>query len=287
MLPKDTTKDHDHIFKLLIIGDSAVGKSSLLLRFADNAFTGSSIPTIGVDFKIKTLNIEGQRIKLQIWDTAGQERFRCITGTYYRGTHGVIVVYSVTSAESFASVQRWLEEIDNNCDVVNRILVGNKDDDPENKVVLREDAEAYAKQMGIQLFETSAKENKNVDEMFYAIAHSILKKKLESEAREKSRGSKALHGGERLGLDRGGSAMHGKAKKCCSRQLFNFIWWLVILVFLSWWIACICFPIFTVLSVLESCIPSLGKFADVFLEGAKFPRKCAQNMVRMNSYDAF
>lgn len=99
-----------------------MGKSCLLLRFADNTFSGSYITTIGVDFKIRTLEINGERVKLQIWDTAGQERFRTITSTYYRGTHGVIVVYDVTNGESFANVKRWLHEIEQNCDVVNKVL---------------------------------------------------------------------------------------------------------------------------------------------------------------------
>jgi Ras-related protein Rab-35 len=170
-------KDYDHLFKLLIIGDSGVGKSSLLVRFADNHFSGNYITTIGVDFKIRTIEINGERVKLQIWDTAGQERFRTITSTYYRGTHGVIVVYDVSSGESFANVKRWLHEIDANCDVVNRILVGNKNDDPDRKVVLTEDARRFADQMGIQLFETSAKDNINVEEMFRSITTLVLKSK--------------------------------------------------------------------------------------------------------------
>ncbi|XP_029363970.1 ras-related protein Rab-10 isoform X1 [Echeneis naucrates] len=115
-------KDYNHLFKLLIIGDSNVGKSSLLLRFADNSFSGSYITTIGVDFKIRTVDIEGERVKLQIWDTAGQERFRTITSTYYRNTHGVIIVYDVTNPESFVNVKRWLNEISQNCDSVCKIL---------------------------------------------------------------------------------------------------------------------------------------------------------------------
>lgn len=143
-----------------------VGKSSLLLRFADNTFNGNYITTIGVDFKIRTVELDGERVKLQIWDTAGQERFRTITSTYYRGTHGVIVVYDVTSGDSFANVKRWLHEIEHNCDVVvNRILVGNKNDAPNQKVVLTEDAQRFANQMGIKLFETSAKDNTNVEEV--------------------------------------------------------------------------------------------------------------------------
>lgn len=101
---------------------AGVGKSSLLIRFSDDTFAGTYITTIGVDFKIRTVVIDGLRIKLQIWDTAGQERFRTITSTYYRGTHGVIIVYDVTNGESFANVRRWLDEIQNNCDVVNKVL---------------------------------------------------------------------------------------------------------------------------------------------------------------------
>ena len=100
-------RDYDDLFKLLIIGDSGVGKSSLLVRFADNQFSGNYITTIGVDFKIRTIELNGERVKLQIWDTAGQERFRTITSTYYRGTHGVIVVYDVASGDSFANVKRY------------------------------------------------------------------------------------------------------------------------------------------------------------------------------------
>ncbi|GBN99814.1 Ras-related protein Rab-35 [Araneus ventricosus] len=161
-----------------------VGKSSLLLRFADNTFTGNYITTIGVDFKIRTVEVDGERVKLQIWDTAGQERFRTITSTYYRGTHGVIVVYDVCNGESFGNVKRWLHEIDQNCEVVNRILVGNKNDDPDRKIVLTEDAQRFADQMGIQLFETSAKENINVEEMFNAMTRMVLKSKKDQKERQ-------------------------------------------------------------------------------------------------------
>lgn len=183
-------REYDHLFKLLIIGDSGVGKSSLLLRFADNTFSGNYITTIGVDFKIRTLEVEGERVKLQIWDTAGQERFRTITSTYYRGTHGVVVVYDVTNGESFANVKRWLHEIDQNCDVVNRILVGNKNDDPQRKVVLTEDAQAFADRMNIELFETSAKDNLNVEEMFNAITRMVLASKKEQQQQNQTNSKK-------------------------------------------------------------------------------------------------
>uniref|UniRef100_A0A9L0SKT3 Ras-related protein Rab-35 n=1 Tax=Equus caballus TaxID=9796 RepID=A0A9L0SKT3_HORSE len=149
-----------------------------------NSALGSYITTIGVDFKIRTVEINGEKVKLQIWDTAGQERFRTITSTYYRGTHGVIVVYDVTSAESFVNVKRWLHEINQNCDDVCRILVGNKNDDPERKVVETEDAYKFAGQMGIQLFETSAKENVNVEEMFNCITELVLRAKKDNLAKQ-------------------------------------------------------------------------------------------------------
>ncbi|XDV21549.1 hypothetical protein PO909_026633 [Leuciscus waleckii] len=145
---------------------------------------GSYITTIGVDFKIRTVEINGEKVKLQIWDTAGQERFRTITSTYYRGTHGVIVVYDVSSAESFVNVKRWLHEINQNCDDVCRILVGNKNDDPASKVVETNDAQKFAEQMGIRLFETSAKENVNVEDMFNCVTELVLKTRKESVAKQ-------------------------------------------------------------------------------------------------------
>jgi len=177
-------RDYDHLFKLLIIGDSGVGKSSILLRFADNLFSGSYITTIGVDFKIRTITVDGEKVKLQIWDTAGQERFRTITSTYYRGTHGVIIVYDVTNAESFVNVKRWLHEIDSNCDIVNKVLVGNKNDCPDLKVVETDDARRFSEQMHVQLFESSAKDNINVEEVFNHITKLVLRSKKEQQAKD-------------------------------------------------------------------------------------------------------
>ncbi|XP_041455532.1 ras-related protein Rab-35-like isoform X1 [Lytechinus variegatus] len=202
-------REYDHLFKLLIIGDSGVGKSSLLLRFADNTFSGSYITTIGVDFKIRTIDVKGEKVKLQIWDTAGQERFRTITSTYYRGTHGVIVVYDVCSAESFVNVKRWLYEIDQNCEDVSRILVGNKNDAPDRKVVETEDAQKFAEQMNIQLYETSAKENINVEEMFNGITALVLKQKLENQAK-----LNAPNDNGKVDLVKRGK---GKKGKCCGK----------------------------------------------------------------------
>jgi Ras-related protein Rab-1A len=166
--------EYDYLFKLLLIGDSGVGKSCLLLRFADDTYTESYISTIGVDFKIRTIELDGKTIKLQIWDTAGQERFRTITSSYYRGAHGIIVVYDVTDLESFNNVKQWLHEIDRYaCDNVNKLLVGNKSDLLPKKVVDYNTAKEFSEQLGIPFLETSAKNATNVEQAFLTMAAEI------------------------------------------------------------------------------------------------------------------
>lgn len=166
--------EYDYLFKLLLIGDSGVGKSCLLLRFADHTYTESYISTIGVDFKIRTIDLDGKTIKLQIWDTAGQERFRTITSSYYRGAHGIIVVYDVTDMESFNNVKQWLAEIERYaCEGVNKLLVGNKCDLVQKKVVDYEMAKAFADSLDIPFLETSAKNATNVEKAFLTMAAEI------------------------------------------------------------------------------------------------------------------
>uniref|UniRef100_A0A0E0KXI4 Uncharacterized protein n=1 Tax=Oryza punctata TaxID=4537 RepID=A0A0E0KXI4_ORYPU len=153
--------EYDYLFKLLLIGDSSVGKSCLLLRFADDSYVDTYISTIGVDFKIRTVELEGKTVKLQIWDTAGQERFRTITSSYYRGAHGII----------------WLSEIDRYAsDSVCKLLVGNKCDLIDSKVVDTEEAKAFAESLGISFLETSAKESINVEEAFLTMSSDIKKR---------------------------------------------------------------------------------------------------------------
>ncbi|KAJ3352985.1 GTP-binding protein ypt1 [Allomyces macrogynus ATCC 38327] len=166
--------EYDYLFKLLLIGDSGVGKSCLLLRFADDTYTESYISTIGVDFKIRTIELEGKTVKLQIWDTAGQERFRTITSSYYRGAHGIIVVYDVTDADTFKNVKNWLQEIDRYAvEGVNKLLVGNKSDLVGKKVVDYNEAKAFADSLGISFLETSAKSATNVEQAFLTMAKQI------------------------------------------------------------------------------------------------------------------
>jgi len=167
--------EYDYLFKLLLIGDSGVGKSCLLLRFADHTYTESYISTIGVDFKIRTITTRDEKtIKLQIWDTAGQERFRTITSSYYRGAHGIIVVYDVTDQESFNNVKQWLNEIERYaCEKVNKLLVGNKCDLVSKKAVSYEVAKAFADKLDIPFLETSAKAATNVEKAFLTMADEI------------------------------------------------------------------------------------------------------------------
>mmetsp|Transcript_21166 Transcript_21166/g.25470 ORF Transcript_21166/g.25470 Transcript_21166/m.25470 type:complete len:203 (+) Transcript_21166:253-861(+) len=199
--------EYDYLFKLLLIGDSGVGKSCLLLRFADDTYTESYISTIGVDFKIRTVELEGKTIKLQIWDTAGQERFRTITSSYYRGAHGIIVVYDVTDPESFSNVKQWLHEIDRYAsENVNKLLVGNKSDLPTKKVDYQT-AKAYADEIGIPFLETSAKNATNVEQAFMTMAAEI-KNRMASQP--------AMGTGPRSTVTPGkGQAVTQKGSSCC------------------------------------------------------------------------
>ena len=166
--------DYDFLFKILLIGDSGVGKSCLLLRFTDDSYTDSYISTIGVDFKIRSHTIDNKKVKLQIWDTAGQERFRTITICYYRGAHGIIVVYDITDRESFDNIKQWLKEIDKYAhENVNILLVGNKIDREVKRQVSYDEALELASEYKIKYVETSAKTNVNVEKAFLDLSADI------------------------------------------------------------------------------------------------------------------
>lgn len=166
----------DHLFKLLLVGDRGVGKSCLLLRFADDTYTESPINSIGLDWKIRTLEINGKYIKLQIWDTTGLERFRTVAPSFYPSAHGIIVVYDVTDQASFFNVEsKWLPEIGRNARAnVNKLLVGNKCDLTTKKVVDYNTAKQFADRLGIPFIEASSKNSTNVDDVFITIATEIL-----------------------------------------------------------------------------------------------------------------
>ena len=196
--------EYDYLFKILVIGDSGVGKSCLLLRFSDDKFNESYISTIGVDFRIKTVNFEDSTAKLQIWDTAGQERFRTITSSYYRGAHGIIVVYDITDEKSFKSVEMWLGEISKYANEgVAKMIVANKSDMEESRAVSVEKGSELAKKLQVPFIETSAKASINVEKAFLLMAEEIKKT---SKTRKPAGGKQPskISPGKDLGAKKGG-----------------------------------------------------------------------------------
>jgi len=182
-------------FKLLLIGDSSVGKSSLLLRFCDNTFQEGTVNLTSVDFKTKNLTIDGKAIQLQVWDTgwllsniwgeakiiitAGQERFRTITSSFYRGAHGIIVVYDISDQATFNNVKLWMQEIQRYASAgVCRMLVGNKVDLSDRRVVEYNTAKEYADGLSIPFSETSSKTGQEVDKVFEKLSLEIMRQQV-------------------------------------------------------------------------------------------------------------
>lgn len=165
---------YDYLFKILMVGNSGVGKSCILTQLTEKTYNETYISTIGVDFKIYTINVDGRVVKLQLWDTAGQERFRTITSGYYRGAHGIVLVYDVTNRESFLDIEKWQKEIEKYAKSnVIRILIGNKCDLMEKREVSEQEGRELANQMFISFIETSAKLSKNVSEVFVKMSREI------------------------------------------------------------------------------------------------------------------
>jgi|UniRef100_A0A7S4I5W8 Ras-related protein Rab-1A len=167
---------YDHVFKLIVIGDSGVGKSCLVNRFAGKEFSDSFVSTIGVDFKNVTIQVDGKCVKLQIWDTAGQERFRTITSSFYRGTKGILFVYDVTKPNSFQNLKRWIADVDIYASPdTQKILMGNKCDLFGQKRVPYESAVAFARSYKMNaFFEASAKSKSNVEDAFIEITRKLM-----------------------------------------------------------------------------------------------------------------
>ena len=181
------SKHYDDLFKLVIIGDSGVGKSCILLRFADDTFTDNYYSTIGVDFRFKCVDIGERKCKLQIWDTAGQERFKTVTSAYYRGADGIIIVFDQTDRESFNNVQNWIDDISKySTEEPAKLIIANKDDIPnERKSVKMEDISELEKKTGLEVIKTSAKTGENIDYAFKKLTQKLL---LERNNRILSRG---------------------------------------------------------------------------------------------------
>jgi len=160
--------------KVVLLGDTGVGKTSTVLRYVEQRFLTSSTPTIGASFLSKTIWVSGSRVKLQLWDTAGQERFRSLAPMYYRGAAAAVLVYDVTSADTFTKVKEWVKELRTNVfDDLILIICGNQIDRTARNVDSQEAAE-YAKSIGALFFETSAKNNIGIEEMFFEIAKQLV-----------------------------------------------------------------------------------------------------------------
>ncbi|CAO2817147.1 unnamed protein product [Amaranthus hypochondriacus] len=173
--------EYDYLFKIVLIGDSGVGKSNILTRFTRNEFCLESKSTIGVEFATRTLQVEGKRVKAQIWDTAGQERYRAITSAYYRGAVGALLVYDITKKQSFDNVVRWLRELRGHADAnIVLMLVGNKSDLRHLRAIPEYDGQLLAENEGLVFLETSAFDSTNVDNAFQRILvdiYQVIRKK--------------------------------------------------------------------------------------------------------------
>ncbi|XP_068726974.1 ras-related protein Rab-3-like [Montipora capricornis] len=171
----------DHIFKILIIGNSGVGKTSCLLRFTNDSFKSGVLPTTGIDFRSKVAVWNGKQVHLQIWDTAGQERYKTITTAYYRGAAGFIIMYDIRNESSFQAVQDWLTQVETHSGPdAEIVLVGNMNDMEKDREVASERGKQLAEKFGIEFLETSAKHNINVERVFERLVDIILTKMAES-----------------------------------------------------------------------------------------------------------
>ncbi|XP_077224139.1 ras-related protein RABA2a-like [Tasmannia lanceolata] len=169
-------EEYDYLFKVVLIGDSGVGKSNLLSRFTRNEFCLESKSTIGVEFATRTVQVEGKTVKAQIWDTAGQERYRAITSAYYRGALGALLVFDVTKPTTFENISRWLKELRDHADSnIVIMLIGNKTDLKHLRGVATEDAQSFAEKEGLSFIETSALEATNVGKSFQTILAEIYR----------------------------------------------------------------------------------------------------------------
>ena len=191
----------DSVYKVLLLGDSTVGKTCFLMRYTDNTFQEIHMSTIGLDYRLKTMTLNsGKQVKVQIWDTAGQDRFRAITKNYYKGAHGIILIYDVTNQITFDNVTNWITQIKEEAsDKVTIFLVGNKIDDEKNRKVNTEEGEKLAQDFKLKFYETSAKIGTNVEATFKSLVQIID---------EVSAQNNNLKGGKLTKND-------GKKKNCC------------------------------------------------------------------------
>ncbi|XP_076448525.1 ras-related protein Rab-43-like [Babylonia areolata] len=184
----DSDDGFDYLFKIVLIGDAGVGKTCVVHRLKSGTYTDLHGSTIGVDFTMKTLNIDGKLVKLQVWDTAGQERFRTITQSYYRSANGVVIAYDITQRPSFDNIRGWLEDVRRYTDNhIVQLLVGNKSDMEELRAVKKTEGQNLARLNHMDFLETSAKDNTNIDAAFLKMARE-LKQSYEGSLAQKTEG---------------------------------------------------------------------------------------------------
>ncbi|KAK1391987.1 GTP-BINDING protein 3 [Heracleum sosnowskyi] len=216
----DSSQKIDYVFKVVLIGDSAVGKSQILARFARDEFSLDSKATIGVEFQTRTLSIEHKSVKAQIWDTAGQERYRAVTSAYYRGAVGAMLVYDITKRQTFDHIPRWLEELRGHADKnIVIILLGNKNDLEDQRAVPADDAKEFAQKEGLFFLETSALQSKNVEDAFMTVLtgiFNIVNKKTLVANNDQSNGNSASLSGKQILVPGPGQETPPKKGMCCS-----------------------------------------------------------------------
>ncbi|KAI7727449.1 hypothetical protein M8C21_024060 [Ambrosia artemisiifolia] len=212
-----TEDEYDYLFKLVLIGDSGVGKSNLLSRFTRNEFNLETKSTIGVEFATRSLDVDGKVIKAQIWDTAGQERYRAITSAYYRGAVGALLVYDVTRHATFESIERWLKELRDHTDPnIVVMLIGNKSDLRHLLAVSTEDGKALAEKESLYFMETSALEATNVENAFSEVITQIYRIVSKKAVEAGDEGASASVPSKGATIDVTNEAAGGKRFGCCS-----------------------------------------------------------------------
>ena len=203
--------EYDFLFKLIIVGDSNVGKTNIMSKYIHNKFNYTSKATIGVEFGTKIVTIDNKKIKAQIWDTAGQERYKSITSAYYKGAKGALIVYDITNKSTFESVDKWVQDLNSYGDKnLTLLLVGNKSDLEDKRQIVKEDGEEKAKSFNLGFIETSACSGDNIDQAFDIMLKEVLKKYVvENDINDELEAS----GGKNIELDKKDNKT--KKKKCC------------------------------------------------------------------------
>jgi small GTP-binding protein len=202
----------EYTFKVLLVGDSSVGKTSLISRFIDDTFAQSYTATVGIDNKSKLIDVDGFKVKLQIWDTAGQERFRTITTAYYRGAQGIALVYDITRPNTFRNASYWMSSIDEHAPPnAKKVLIANKVDLYPDREVSTSEGQAQANGYDMQYFEVSAKTGEGVTEAFMALAQELMESATRQEMRRAVAGHRQDSGNIKLNND----VKKGRKESCC------------------------------------------------------------------------